>query len=223
MSDNRLLILEMQDGMMCNNDKDTVNIMIDKAIENKPDHIDLVFKWQLYTKIKTYVDIISLRHDIFEYAYEYAAKCGFKTTASVFDKENLEYLKQFDIPFIKIACQTDLYDFRKDTWSLLSDDIKNVVSVKNSDDHNKLNYIGIENPPYDIELLSCIPKYPAIIKEYEDSFYFDQLQEGISDHTIGLELYKKYKPNIFEKHYYIDGLESWDKDWAIKPEELKLL
>ena len=218
-----LLILEMQDGMMCKNDKTIVKEMIDKASENKPDHIDMIFKWQLYTKIKTYVEIIPLNHDIFEYAYEYGKKNGFQTTASIFDKDNLEYLKQFDIPFIKIACQTDLYDFRKNMWDLLSADIKNIVSVQNKHDHNKLNYIGIEDPPYDIKLLSCVPKYPATIKEYEELFYIDQLQDGISDHTVGLGLYNKYKPKIFEKHYYIEGLDSWDKDWAIKPEQLRLL
>lgn len=215
---NRLLILEMQDGMMCKNDKDTVKMMIDKAIENKPDHIDLIFKWQMYTKIKTYVEIIPLKRDIFIYAYEYAKQCGYQTTASVFDEENLEFIKTFDVPFIKVACQTDLYDFRKKMWHLIDPDYNNIVSVENEDD-----YIRLLKDTHNTDMLSCIPKYPATIKDYEIAFSKMSLILGISDHTIGLDLYNKYKPRIFEKHYYVDGLESWDKDWAIKPEEFKLL
>ena len=58
-----LLILEMQDGMMCKNDKATVKMMIDKAIENKPDSIEMVFKWQLYIELKTIVKVIPLKND----------------------------------------------------------------------------------------------------------------------------------------------------------------
>lgn len=210
---NSVLILEMQDGMMCRNDKSIVKNMIDKAIENKPDHIDLIFKWQLYTKIKTYVEIIPLKHDIFKYAYEYAKSLGYKTTASVFDVENLEYIKQFDVPFIKIACQTDKYEFRKSMWSLLGD-YKAVLSVENKND--------FKSKVFDATLLCCIPKYPAAIEEYESEFD-SLLYYGISDHTIGLDLYFKYRPIVFEKHFYIDGLDSWDRNWAITPDMIKLL
>ena len=214
---NRLLILEMQDGMMCKNDKNTVKMMIDKAIENKPDNMDMVFKWQLYTKIKTIVEVIALKHEIFEYAYEYAQSLGFESAASVFDRENLKYIKQFNVPFVKIACKTNLYDFRKDMWALIGqeeyDYDRHIISVENNYDYDYMHNIG--------RLLCCVPKYPARLKEYE--IFGDRLFSGISDHTTGLVLYNKYKPKIYEKHYYVDGLESWDKKWAIKPEELNLL
>ena len=214
---NRLLILEMQDGMMCNNDKSTVKMMIDKAIENKPDNMDMVFKWQLYTKIKTIVEVIPLDREIFDYAYNYARFQGFKTTASVFDKESFEFLVYYRIPFIKIACQTDLYDFRKDIHSIMNYDKQREYIYSLEKDW--INYIDINHEGK----ICCIPKYPSAVKEYEDTFTEEHLKKGISDHTIGLELYNKYKPEIYEKHYYVDGLESWDKEWAIKPEELNLL
>jgi len=221
---NRLLILEMQDGMMCKNDKATVKMMIDKAIENKPDNVDMVFKWQLYTKIKTIVEVIPLDREIFDYAYNYASSKGFKTTASIFDKESFEFLINYEIPFIKIACQTDLYDFRKDMWRMIfSDEVKYLLSVKDDIDYHAMYNRNGNNRLFNVDVMTCIPKYPATVEEYENTFLEKHLKEGISDHTIGLELYNKYKPKIYEKHYYVDGLESWDREWAIKPEELKLL
>ena len=212
-----LLILEMQDGMMCKNDKATVKMMIDKAIENKPDNIEMVFKWQLYTELKTIVEVIPLKQKIFDYAYNYADECGFKTTASIFDEESYDFLMKYGIPFIKIACHTELYKFRNNMWQYLEKRPgPAMISVQNNDDYDKW-----ELSPYG--LLCCIPKYPATLEEYETNFRMSRLGFGISDHTIGLELYNKYKPKTYEKHYYVDGLESWDKKWAIKPEQLKLL
>jgi sialic acid synthase SpsE len=207
------LILEMQDGMMCKNSKSVVKDMIDAAINNISSNINLIFKWQLYTKIKTYVEIIPLKHEIFEFAYQYAALLGYKTTASVFDQESLNYLQKFNVPFIKIACKTDLYDFRKNMWSL-DGNFKTVISVENKNDFATMAASG--------SLLCCIPKYPAMISEYESEFG-ELLYYGISDHTVGLDLYNKYMPVLYEKHFYMDGLDSWDKDWAIKPEELQKL
>lgn len=206
----RTLILEMQDGGMSQNSKTTVKQMIDSVVNNIPPNINLIFKWQLYQKIKTYVEIMPLKHEIFEFAHEYAANLGYETTASVFDQESLSYLQQFKVPFIKLACKTNLYDFRKNMWSL-DGNYKTVISVENKNDFATMVTSG--------SLLCCVPKYPAAISEYESEFG-ELLYYGISDHTVGLDLYNKYKPIIFEKHFYMDGLESWDKNWAIKPEEL---
>ncbi len=207
------LILEMQDGMMCKNDKSIVKMMIDEAVKHVPEHINLIFKWQLYTFIKTYVEVIPLKHEVFEYAHEYAASLGYQTTASAFDADSLFYLQQFKIPFVKLACKTNLYDFRKNLWSL-NGDYKAVVSVENKQDFATMATNG--------PVLCCVPKYPATISEYENTFG-ELLHYSISDHTVGLDLYNKYKPIIFEKHFYINGLESWDREWAIKPEDLSKL
>lgn len=203
----------MQDGMMCKNDKSIVKKMIDSAIKNTPSNIKLIFKWQLYNFVKTYVEIIPLKPETFEYAYDYATCLGYETTASVFDQRSLDYLKQFKVPFIKIACKTNLYDFRKNMWSL-DGNYKTVISVENKNDFAAMSTSGA--------VLCCIPKYPATIQEYESEFG-ELLHYSISDHTVGLDLYNKYKPIIFEKHFYMDGLDSWDKDWAIKPKDLQKL
>lgn len=73
-------------------------------------------------------------------------------------------------------------------------------------------------------LLYCVPQYPAQIENYrllEKLGYF----EGASDHTIGIDLFKKYYPmKWYEKHFKLgdEGDRSPDAgDFAITPKELK--
>ena len=69
----------------------------------------------------------------------------------------------------------------------------------------------------------CIPKYPADISDYEKMFDTKWLGEAISDHTVGWDLYNKYKPEILEKHFVLDRRED-NPDagvFAVTAEELK--
>lgn len=266
-----MLILDFGSGDTCKNDKNQIKEMIDQ-LSIYDEERKAVIKWQLFKNLS---HVQSLDNESFEYAYKYAKDLGFKTTASIFDKESLEFLLKYDVPFIKIACQTNLYDFRKATYAFIKDipiNIPLVVSVEYPDLINELstpvslskkvakskkktttikkenysfNHINsvdadtldfpvdeeqIEEeieyqteylPMHDIKFLCCIPKYPATKKEYENTFTNNLLLKGISDHTLNLDLYKKFKPDIYERHYILPSQTSLDKAWSITPEELE--
>jgi len=50
------------------------------------------------------------------------------------------------------------------------------------------------------------------------------LHYGISDHTEGLYLYKKYRPKVYERHFCLEDSTGPDAvSFAIKPCDLKEL
>jgi len=77
--------------------------------------------------------------------------------------------------------------------------------------------------------MACISDYPATLRQYE--IHFEEPHDahkilsvkygGISDHTIGLDLFKKYRPNIWEKHYKLSDSIGLDAgEFAITSGEL---
>jgi sialic acid synthase SpsE len=184
------IILDFGSGNTCLNDLSIVIQMIDelRAIDTKK--YNVIIKWQLF---KQAGENIPLRQDVFDFAYQYASKYGYKTTASVFDKESLDFLLQYDIPMVKIANNRKL--------DYLIDEVPRKIPI----------YISTNNPFYkmnvqssDQKVLLCISNYPAQVKEYEEKFDPCTLRDAISDHTIGLDLFKKYQPRIWEKHYVLE-------------------
>jgi sialic acid synthase SpsE len=169
---------------------------------------EIIIKHQLFEKAG---DNIPLDHLIFNEAFYYAKALGYKTTSSVFDLNSLRLLLDYDIPFVKIANRRDL------DW--LIGEVPRKIPV----------YVSIDNIAIDIELytknfkiLCCVSEYPAKNELYEDYFPKVLLQDGISDHTIGLNLFKKYQPRIWEKHYKLFGSTGLDAGpFAITPEQLK--
>jgi sialic acid synthase SpsE len=66
----------------------------------------------------------------------------------------------------------------------------------------------------------CVSKYPATTASYGEEITAD----GISDHTIGLELWRKYKPTVYEKHFCLSYLTGPDAGpWALNENTLKEL
>jgi len=135
---------------------------------------------------------IPLDKTIFDLAYVYAEQLGYKTTASVFDKESLDFLLQFDVPFIKIANNRDL-DY---LIGEIPRKIPVYVSYGSPVDKNFISKLNI------IPLL-CISNYPANIEDYEKAFTNKLLHKfyGFSDHTVNFDLWNKYQPQIIEMHY----------------------
>jgi sialic acid synthase SpsE len=177
---------------------------------------EIIIKHQLFKKAG---DNISLDYEIFKEAYHYAYLLGYKTTASVFDKESLNFLLQFDVPFIKIANRRAL------DWLIgeVPRKIPVYVSVGSMPEGETLlyGYPNYINQNRDIALF-CVSQYPASTEEYERRYSKGSLKHGISDHTIGLDLYKKYQPRIWEKHYKLPDSTGLDAGpFAISPEELK--
>lgn len=176
------IIFDCSGGNSCRNDIDTALRMVkeiyDLAIPGT------VIKWQLF---KVAGDNLPLDHEVFERAYRYAAVLGLRTTASVFDKESLDFLLTFGVPFVKIANNQK----SKSMIESIPKEMPIVISIDNDDDKVK-NYSNAK-------FIYTVSKYPADKKDYEK--FGDKLKKGISDHTENFDLYKKYKPEIYEFHY----------------------
>ena len=173
-------ILDFGSANTCRNDKEIVKKMLYSLCEVDSLHHEVIIKWQLF---KEALPNIPLAHDVFDFAYHFADRLGYKTTASVFDRESLAFLMGYDVPFVKIACRPDLYELAQYCT------VPVYVSTANN---------AIVNGA---KMMYCVSKYPAEISDYEQAFTKSQLSECISDHTRGWELYYKYNPNVIEKHY----------------------
>lgn len=185
------IILDMGSGNTCKNSVAYAKRMIDcvAAIDNHKHEV--ILKWQLEEKDPP--GQMRLKHEVFDAAYQHAKEKGYRTTSSVFDLSSLEFLLRYDVPFIKIACNPDLY------W--LADKIHALS--------NKRIYISmVYSEPSDVRLLPrdvvlrCVPKYPAKIEDYRIPLKWNRL--NISDHTPALELWRMTKPAIIEKHFILE-------------------
>jgi sialic acid synthase SpsE len=205
----------MSSGNSCRNDKAIVKQMIDaiKAIDTGKHEI--ILKWQL--SLDDGINV-PLDHDVFDYAYKYGNEQGYKVTSSVADLESLKFLLQYEVCFVKIPNDRGL------DWLIgyVPRMIPIYVSYGESMDYCK-------NLGCNCKTLACISKYPATIEEYEKEFSMGLvipkciLNGGrISDHTIGLDLFKKYQPRIWEKHFKLPDSTGLDAgEFAILPEELR--
>ena len=191
-------------------DMDTARRMVDeiKAIDTGKHTI--IFKAQLF---ENQPPNVPLHRGIFGYLYEYANEQGYKCTASVFDKESLNYLLRFEVPFIKIACRPELY------WLIGEIPRKIKVYVSGTNQQAEAYF----HPDTKIIGMFCVPKYPALFSEY-DQYLTDIEEYAISDHSPGIELIKKHHNtiSIWEKHLKLP--ESIGPDagsFAITPKELR--
>ncbi len=189
-----MIILDFGSGNSSQNKTEYVKKMLDELKTVDSGKHQVVIKWQLFEKLG---ENIPLKHEVFDYAYKYAEKLGYETTASVFHKKSLDFLLKYDVPFIKIACLRDC------DW--LIGEIPRKIDVYVSYD----NIEDIKMVEYDDNIIKllCIRKYPAKIEDYEkfDLDYYLHCGYGYSDHTIDFELYNKYpyKPDPVEWHYVL--------------------
>jgi len=203
----RQIILDMGSGNTCKNNMRTIRKMIDSLGELELDKIDgeIIIKWQLFEKAGDNIPFTQ-----FPYAYGYAEACGFKTTASVFDKKSLDHLLRYDIPFVKIANNKQSYEMAK----LIPHNVKKYVSWGAGAGHVKMI-------PGD-ELLYCVSEYPAKMYQYAALNFLPG--DNISDHTTNFDLYKKYQPKIIEWHYKLPESTGLDAGtFARTWKDLKLL
>ena len=176
---------------------------------------EVIFKYQLWSEDNPQGENRWLTWRIFMNLRDYAVTMGYKVTSSVFDYAALQYLLTFDkekhrLPFIKLAN-------RPDTWYLLGD-IPRRIPVYIS---NYLYSCGFRESGI-VTSMACVSKYPASLKEYEMIPNLHHYQ-AISDHTVGLELWDKYHPPVWEKHFVLTHNDT-NPDagpFAITPEELK--
>lgn len=197
-----MIILDFGSGNTCKNDKKYIKKMIDELAKVDKER-KCIIKWQLFDSCSKNEPLSLL---CFEYAYKYAKKLGFKTTASVFDVGRLRFLLTYDIPFVKIPNRRDLY--------YLIDHIpRSMEAVVSSDCYAYLEkYEGLTK-------MFCISEYPASKSQYTDNP--PTYCWSISDHTIGVDLYNT-SLNYWEKHYKLKDSTGLDAgEFASTPEELK--
>lgn len=200
------IILDFGSGNTCKNDWDYAKRMIDEMHAVNTNKHEVIIKWQLFKKAG---DNIPLDIGIFNSAYFYAESLGYETTASVFDDESLERLLAYDIPFIKISNNRE-YDY-------LIEYIPRGVPVYVSVAHEQ------EETAKHVDVrLSCVSKYPAQYMDYDRLFFSLDLKRGISDHTTDWELFKTWKPRVYECHYKLDDSTGLDAgEFARTPVMLK--
>lgn len=205
------IILDAGSGNTCQNDKKIVKKMLDELKKVDTGKHTIIIKWQLF---KEAGKNIPLEHEIFKYAYDYAKKLGYKTTSSVFDKESLDFLLQFDIPFIKIANNRD-FDY-------LIGEIPRKIPVYVS--YGDIDDIKIMKYKDNVKKMLCISEYPAEIEDYEqfNLEYYVKNGYGISDHTTDFYLFNKYQPSFVEWHYKLSDSTGLDAgEFAKTPQQLK--
>ncbi|MFA5305894.1 MAG: N-acetylneuraminate synthase family protein [Candidatus Babeliales bacterium] len=206
------IILDMSSGNTCKNDKAIVKRMIDAINEIDTNKHEIIFKWQL--ALDDGINI-PLDHDVFDCAYWYAASLGYKTTSSVADLESLKFLLQYDVCFVKIPNDRAL------DWLIGEIPRKIPIYVSISISRMWTNNFAKQINLGIIQGMQCVSKYPATIDEY-DKLNIHLKTCSISDHTVGLDLFKKYQPRIWEKHYKLSDSTGLDAGpFAITPEELR--
>ena len=168
-------IIDCGSGNTCKNDKRIIERMIREIAEVASYDHDVVIKWQLFNSAPPNVPLF---FESFDYAYKLANNLCLETTASVFDVESMRYLMHYQVPFVKIACRPELYNLAK----------YSTVPV----------YYSTALSGFELSegmMLHCIPKYPATVEDYENAFTVEELKQ-VSDHSVGWELYNKYRPEL---------------------------
>ena len=205
------LILDIGSGRSLP-DAPTAIKLIDEVIKRDSWKHTVIFKCQLFESAPPNVP---LDEEVFVAAFHHAKNEGYHLTSSVFDENSLRFLLAFDypewpLPFIKIACRPDLY------W--LIGEIPRRIPV----------YVSHAEPPPDCYeqaknaiTLMCVRKYPSEISDYQALGW--TWANGISDHTVGWDMLKKYKPAILEKHIVLErDIHNPDSGaFAILPEDLE--
>jgi sialic acid synthase SpsE len=200
-----MLILDLGSGNTSKNSIDYACQMVKAVADLKLP--DVVIKWQLF---KESGENVPLMLEVFERAYRYAAIFNIRTTASVFDKDSLDYLLTFGVPFVKIV---NRHIGSQMLIADIPDSMPVVVSVENAD--FKMNRKNTD-------ILYCVSKYPADEKDYAK--FGDKLKIGISDHTTNFNLYKKYNPKIYECHFCLDNSSGLDAGkFARRPKDFKYM
>ena len=157
---------------------------------------------------------------------EYCDKIDIEFMASAFDLERLQWLREIKVKRFKIDSRSvndiellrDIAEKREAT--------QEVIASIPYGDYSKATALQ-KYLPYS-KRLYCIPEYPAPSGGFKfDSSFFPQRYDGISDHTIGLEVAMialTKGANIIEKHFTLDkGLPGPDQICSITTDELAQL
>jgi len=205
------IILDAGSGETCQNDKAIVRRIIDCIVQLQQNtEKKLIVKWQLFD----YIPFLErLKYDVLKYAVDYARDKNLETCVSVFDQESLYYVNLLKVKYLKIACRPNLYHLLK-SW--LPGNQEWIVSVDSLQLKIELQKLQIPFIP-----LFCVPEYPANMVKYQ-SLFLRNLSFSISDHTPDFQLYKKYQPIWYERHFKLADTTGADSGvWASTPEQVE--
>ena len=208
------IIIDCGAAGICKNSRELVERIVDEVADADKGRNIVYLKWQLFEKPPpgSYEELMPLSHTIFDFAFQYAAKRGYSTTASFFDDWSLGFLKLYDTPWLKIACREYLYKYIPEI-----NDRRLMVSVPSPIKMDELR----EKYDADMSFLMCVPEYPAATCAYE-SLFGGNLSIGISDHSPDLHLFKKWRPWYYERHFKLEDSEGLDAGpWASTAKQLK--
>ncbi len=158
-----------------------------------------------------------------KYCFKFAKKHGIELFYSVFYPEAIDICEKIGVNFYKIR-----FDDRNDypLYKRLKR-TKKTIFVSCRDPKDTL-YFNLANYQKRVNFLYCVPKYPAKIGDYRDLRRLIKYN-GISDHTLDLELFKYFytqrdvRPNMvkwFEMHVKTDD-DCFEKAWSKSFKQLK--
>ena len=196
-----MICLDFGQGDSTKNDPTYIKNLMDTVPQG------VVIKFQLFVNHPV---LTALKPSVFYQAWVHGQQTGKPVTASVFDEASINVMRQVQVPFYKIASH--------EKWYPLIDKCPDyapiIVSV---DSHVRMLQLATENMTKHMAFMCCVSEYPAEMEEYERLFTPMMLAQGISDHTTSTELYEKYRPILWERHY---GDRGPDAEHAITREEL---
>ena len=188
------IILDFGSGNSCCNDKAIIKRMYDELKTVDTGKHEIIVKWQLF---QDWYGNTPLTHEAFDYAYQYGKSLGYKVTSSVFDKPSLDFLLEYDVPFIKLANNRALNYLIGE----IPRKIPICVSIGEYDPAMQYFKDSWAFPLQNDMRIHCVSSYPAKYDDYIAAFSPGQLHEGISDHTTCFSLFGKFEPQLIEWHY----------------------
>lgn len=176
--------------------------------------------WRGYTLYELY-SVAYTPREWFPTLFEKSRELGLIPFASVFSPDDVDFIRQFEPEILKIA-SFELVDLplieHASRWG-----IPMIMSLGMASEEEKwdaidtaLEHLGAE----DVKILSCVSAYPARI---EDAVIPLGWADGISDHTIGIEVpiaATALGASIIEKHLTLSREQNGlDDGFASEPHE----
>jgi sialic acid synthase SpsE len=184
-------------------------------------------KFQLYSSQRVFGDESRKKNEFtFEQVNTIKNICDYykiEFFASVFDEEKIQWCKELNVSYYKIASRTIVKE------PVLSKEIidtgkKTFISLGQWNENN-LPFVDNENVFY----FNCISKYPTSILDLKTHAYkkYDKKIVGLSDHSYGIANclhHVSYGATYIEKHFTLNkGMQGNDHVGSMNIEELKLL
>lgn len=182
----------------------------------------------------TYLDYkkkIEFEKNEYDEIDRYCKEIGIKWTASIWDINSLDFIMQYDIPFIKLASACITNDELLDK---INDYGKPVVMSIGMSTEEEMNHALIKLYNCDMTILHCNSSYPAsdneldlnVIKRLKKKFKgFYTI--GYSGHELGIEaciVAKTLGAEVIERHITLDkNMWGTDQKASLEFDELKKL